>query len=101
MVLVVVAVVLGSFGLGQGAGPSPSAVPASPGGSAAASSTAPSAAASGAAGDAFPNADEQALLAKITAVPGGFTKACVRGPYEVLTVGNPQHKGRSAAPWPA
>jgi hypothetical protein len=87
MVLVVVAaVVLGSFGLGLGAGPSPSAVPASPGGSAAASSTAPSAAASGSAGDAFPNAEEQALLALVAAVPGGFAQTCVRGPYAAVPV---------------
>jgi predicted Ser/Thr protein kinase len=97
LVVGVVLVALGSFGLGGGAGPSPSAVPASPGGSAASASAVPSASASGATGKAFPNADEQALLAKITAVPGGFAKTCVRGPYEVLTLSN-QGRIRSAAP---
>ena len=83
LLVAVAALALGAWGRGGGAGPSPSAVPASPGASAAASSAAPSAAASGV-GDAFPNAAEQALLAKIAAVPGGFAATCVRGPYTTV-----------------
>ena len=86
VVVAVVAVALASFGFGRGAGPSPSPVPASPEGSAVSASAAPSATASGATSDVFPNAEEQGLLALLAAVPGGFSKTCVRGSYAAVPV---------------
>ncbi len=80
LLVAVLAVTLAAWRLEGGAGPSPSAVPASPGGSVAASSTAPSAAASGA-GDAFPNAAEQRLAASL---PEALRATCRRGPYTVV-----------------
>jgi serine/threonine-protein kinase len=87
VLVAVVAVALASLSLGGGATQSPSAGPASPGGSAAAApsdpSAAPSAAGSGAS-DAFPSAEEQALLDMVSAVPGGLAATCVRGSYTGL-----------------
>ena len=97
LLVAVVSVAVGAWGLGGGAAPSPSAVPTSPGGSAAASSAAPSAAASDAGVNTFPNADEQALLAKIAAVPGGFATTCVRGPYTTVAAVSSQ-AGYAAVP---
>ena len=97
LLVAVVAIAVGAWGLGGGAAPSPSAVPTSPGGSAAASSAAPSAAASDAGVNTFPNADEQALLAKIAAVPGGFATTCVRGPYTTVAAVSSQ-AGYAAVP---
>jgi len=87
LLVAVVAIAVGAWGLGGGAAPSPSAVPTSPGGSAAASSAAPSAAASDAGVNTFPNADEQALLAKIAALPGGLAQTCQRGSYAAVPPG--------------
>ena len=92
--VVVVAVVLGSFGLGSRSSPSPPAVPASPGGSAAAASAEPAtAAASRAAGNAFPSGPEQALLAQVAGVPGGFSKTCQRGSYTVVPLVGGSYSG--------
>jgi len=87
VLVAVVAVAVGAWGLGNGAGPSPSAVPASPGSSGAAPSATPPAAASGATGDAFPNAEEQALLDRLAALPGGLAKTCQRGSYAAVPPG--------------
>jgi predicted Ser/Thr protein kinase len=87
VLVAVVAVAVGAWGLGNWAGPSPSAVPASPGGSATASTAVPSAAASSAAGDAFPNAEEQALLDRLAALPGGLANTCQRGSYAAVPPG--------------
>jgi serine/threonine-protein kinase len=36
--------------------------------------------------DTFPNAEEQALLNRVAAVPGGFAATCVRGSYAAVPV---------------
>jgi serine/threonine-protein kinase len=89
VLVVVVAVILGSFGLASRSSPSPSATPASPAGSAVPASSEPTtAAASGTAEATFPNGPEQALLAQVAAVRGGFSKTCGRGSYAAVTGGS-------------
>jgi Protein kinase domain len=86
----VAAVALGAWGLGQAAGPAPSTSASAESSAAAASgeaSAAPSAGGSGTGSDAFPNEAEQALLAKLEAVPGGLAATCARGSYAAVPPG--------------
>jgi tRNA A-37 threonylcarbamoyl transferase component Bud32 len=92
LLVAVAAIVLGAWGAGRWAAPSPSATPASPAGSASAASASPAFASSagptipafGEPTEAFPSAAEQALLRAVSAIPGGFSKTCVRGSYKVV-----------------
>ncbi len=71
-------------GVGRGAGPSPSARPASPGGLASPTVAGPTIEQIGEPTEAFPSSAEQALLDVVATIPGGFSATCVRGSYKVV-----------------